>query len=356
MTRKTLPLLGALGVLALAGCEKPFDLDLRSLGSGFNTTAAAQNVAGRPAADSRGVISYPTYQVALARPGDTVRSVALRLGLDPDALARHNALSPDTTLREGELLALPTQVAAAPQSTAPATNGTVLNGGAEPLRHTVAAGETAFSVARLYDVPVQALAEWNGLSGDMAVRPGQTLLVPVAGAEIQTQPITQPGEGSPTPTPPSATQALPTASPTPVAAAATAAPLPSSEAPQTTAASAPAAARMVMPVSGAIIREYARGRNEGIDIAAAAGTPVKAADAGTVAAITENTNGAKIVVIKHAGGLLTVYVNVTDLTVSQGATVSRGQTIAKVASGEPSSLHFEVRNGLESVDPADYLP
>ena len=35
---------------------------------------------------------------------------------------------------------------------------------------------------------------------------------------------------------------------------------------------------------------------------------------------------------------------------------AQGQAMASVADGSPSFLHFEVRDGLESVDPADYLP
>ena len=52
--------------------------------------------------------------------------------------------------------------------------------GVEPVRHRVERGETAFSIARLYDVPVRTLAEWNGLGSDFSVREGQFLLIPVA--------------------------------------------------------------------------------------------------------------------------------------------------------------------------------
>ena len=111
-----------------------------------------------------------------------------------------------------------------------------------------------------------------------------------------------------------------------------------------------------MPVQGSIIRTYNRGRNEGIDIGVPAGTSVKAAAAGTIAAITQNTNGAQIIVVRHTGNILTVYVNVDDLSVAKDDRVTQGQSIAKVAAGSPSFLHFEVRDGLESVDPADFLP
>jgi len=61
-------------------------------------------------------------------------------------------------------------------------------------------------------------------------------------------------------------------------------------------------------------------------------------------------------VLKHSDGLLTVYTQMGGLTVEKNDSVSRGQTIGKVRAGSPSFLHFEVRRGLQSLDPADYLP
>ena len=68
---------------------------------------------------------------------------------------------------------------------------------------------------------------------------------------------------------------------------------------------APASAsRFAMPVSGKVIRAYVKKKNDGIDIAAAAGSSVKAAADGTVAAVTKDTTGTPIVVIRHADGIL----------------------------------------------------
>ena len=114
-------------------------------------------------------------------------------------------------------------------------------------------------------------------------------------------------------------------------------------------------ARLLTPVSGRIVRPYAKGRNDGVGIAATAGAPVRAAEAGTVAAVTRDTEGVPIVVIRHQDNLLTVYAGVEDLTVEKGDTVSRGQTFAQVRNTDPAVLHFEVREGFESVDPGAYL-
>ena len=112
---------------------------------------------------------------------------------------------------------------------------------------------------------------------------------------------------------------------------------------------------MSPPVQGSIIRAYSKGKNDGINIQAAPGTAVKAADSGTVAAITKSAEGVPIVVIRHTDNLLTVYANVTDVSVSKGDSVSKGASIAKLRSGDDAFVHFEVRKGFDSVDPSPYL-
>ena len=114
------------------------------------------------------------------------------------------------------------------------------------------------------------------------------------------------------------------------------------------------AAAMQWPVQGEIIREFSGG-NEGIGIAASVGTAVGAAADGEVAAITRDTDQVPIMVLRHPGNLLTVYANISNIQVERGDRVARGQTIADVGPGDPSFLHFEVRQGFESVDPMQYL-
>ena len=62
-----------------------------------------------------------------------------------------------------------------------------------------------------------------------------------------------------------------------------------------------------------------------------------------------------ILVIRHEGNLLTVYANIDGIAVAKGDRVKRGQAIAKVRSADPAFLHFEVRQGFDSVDPVPYL-
>ncbi len=369
----------------LAACDTPLDFDLRDLANGFDTSQSVENMPIRPRADNRGVISYPNYQVVVAQKDDSMISIAARLGLSASDLARFNGIGPDVALRSGELVALPTRVSepspatgaaqtgpiqpstvdvtaiattaldrAGPQAAAPATPTPVTApSGTEPARHKVKRGETVFSISRIYDVPVRAVADWNGLGPDLNVREGQFLLIPQAGQSApETAPAVAPGTGSETPVPPSATLPLPDETPS--------VPVPAAEVPEApdlgTTTTTDSTARLAYPVQGNIIRAYAAGRNEGIDIGVPAGTSVKAAAAGTVAAVTTDTSGVAIVVLKHDGGLLTVYTNLEGLTVAKDASVSRGQVIGKVRAGDPSFLHFEVRRGLTSADPAEFLP
>lgn len=397
-SRARLALLAGTGAMALTACgEQPLDFDLRGLGGGFSTAEAATGpLANRPRPDDRGVISYPNYQIAVARRGDTLADVANRVGADVGAVARFNGIDPGVPLRKDEIIALPTRVAEPSPATgasgtgpiqpvdittlagsaidrAPATPGVATAAlppatpaapppqtGAEPVRHRVERGETAYTIARLYGVPVKALSEWNGLGADFSIREGQFLLIPVAkqnpparsSTPAPSAEPTLPGAGSPTPTPPSA------AKPLPEDEVATPAPAPAPTKPVAnvgTPSQPPKDTAMVTPVQGTIIRGYAKGRNEGINIKSDPGTPVKAADAGTVAAITKSAEGVPIVVIRHPDNLLTVYANVTDVSVTKGDSVGRGQPIAKLRGGDDNYVHFEVRQGFDSVDPAPYL-
>ena len=122
---------------------------------------------------------------------------------------------------------------------------------------------------------------------------------------------------------------------------------------QTTAASD--TTQLAFPADGKIVRGYQKGKNDGIDIGASAGSAVKAAGNGTVAAITQDTDQVPILVIRHDGNLLTVYAGIDAIGVKKGDAVTRGQPVAKVRAGATPFLHFEVRKGFESVDPLPYL-
>lgn len=383
-------LLASVALGALAACEDGLDYDMRgSFGGGLDTSSAAQTAtAVRPRPDKRGIISYPNYQVAIARRGDTLTDVANRIDMPVADLSRYNGIRPEDNLRAGEVIALPYRVAEPSSATggsgvvtapsnvdiaalagnaiddsstaAPRVDSEPLQPapknapkgeeGFEPIRHKVKRGETAFTISRLYNVTPRALAEWNGLDSSYTIRENQILLIPPAAvpkggsaAATTAAAATAPGQGTPTPTPPSANKPLP-----PAEAAVTKPESPNLGETQTS------SARMDYPVDGSIIRPYSKGKNNGIDISAPAGSPVKASAKGKVAAITTDADNVKIVVIRHDSNLMTVYYNVDAVSTSKGANVKRGQTIAKVPSGD-NFVHFEVRKGFDSVDPMPYL-
>ena len=102
----------------------------------------------------------------------------------------------------------------------------------------------------------------------------------------------------------------------------------------------------------------ASSNHKGIDIGAAYGADIVAADGGTVLVATYSSSGGNYVIIDHGGGLCTVYMHASSLTVSAGQTVSKGQVIAKVGSTGISTgnhLHFGVSVNGVYVNPWNYL-
>ncbi len=134
-------------------------------------------------------------------------------------------------------------------------------------------------------------------------------------------------------------------------------------------APAPAAApairegRFPWPVRGRILVGYGAstngGRNDGINIAAPKGTPVRVIDGGEVAYAGNELRGyGDLILVKHPGGWISAYAHCEDVAVKKGDTVSAGQVIARVGTTggvEQPQLHFELRRGDRPVDPRDFL-
>ena len=322
--------------VVLSACE----LGLDELGNAIDRPpepgafdANGELTSARPEEDARGIIQYPTYSVAVAQRQETVADVANRIGVDANRLATYNGLTPQSELRKGEVLSIPpgaldgtsdfqndTQDAldSAPDTTP------VVQDTPEPVRHVVKQGETAFSIARIYNVSVTSLASWNGLDRDLNVRVGQRLLIPTTQLPHQ--------DDVSVPAPPKADDALPKDEP---------APKPVASGPE-----------FIKPIDGNIIRKF---DGQGIDYGAPVGTSVRASGSGTVANVLSTNGGAKIVLLRHDNNIYTVYSNVTNVALKKGNAVKQGENVGIVAGGNPPFLHFEVRKGTEAVDPAGYL-
>ena len=195
--------------------------------------------------------------------------------------------------------------------------------------HVVAPGETLEAIAKRADVPIADLLEINGLTDPADVRPGRMIFVLASPGQAPAAPVEQ-----------------------------GAAPLPALAIGGHTSLRWPLAAGRIVVGSPFGTRE---GRpHEGIDLPAPVGTPVFAAGDGRVAYAGNGIRGyGNMVVVRHAGDLLTVYAHNSVLLVAQGQPVRAGDRIALVGqSGHATGphLHFEVRAGQIPRNPMGFLP
>ena len=118
------------------------------------------------------------------------------------------------------------------------------------------------------------------------------------------------------------------------------------------------------PVRGKLLSVFGTAtggtQNDGVNIAAPAGTTVSAAEGGTVAYAGNELRGfGNLLLIKHADGWVTAYAHNAVLLVKKGQKVHRGEPIARVGSTggvAQAQLHFELRRGTKAIDPLDHLP
>ncbi len=276
------------------------------------TAPATAELAAPARALTGGLLKAVDYRI---QAGDTVYGVARRFSVPVRGVIDANALRPPYGLRVGQVLRVP-----------------------NPRRHRVQAGDTVYGVARRYGIDPSQIVSLNRIAAPYAIAPGQSLVLPAA------LPASRP-----------AAVALP-------ATAVTAAPATGSLA----AIPAPpprAGGKFLWPVQGRTIAGYGRKKNglhnDGINIAAPRGAPVRAADNGVVAYVGNELRGfGNLILVKHAGGWITAYAHNQDFLVRRGQTVTRGQPIARIGSSgnvATPQLHFEIRKGTRSVDPTRFL-
>jgi murein DD-endopeptidase MepM/ murein hydrolase activator NlpD len=281
--------------------------------------------------------------VVTVQAGETLFGLARRHKVPPRAIIEANDLKPPYRLFVNQTLTIP--------------SGT---------EHEVKPGETIYT-ADPYD-----LARVNGIRPPYALKAGEKLMIPAprvapigARQEIATRPPASvpaappsPGMAAVQPIPPPSPQPPPS----PIPSATTpAAPEPPPE--KAVDAAIGGTGRFAWPVRGRVISAYGvkeKGlRNDGINIAAPRGAPVRAAEAGTVAYAGNELRGfGNLLLIRHAGGVVTAYAHADQILVKRGDAVKRGQVVARVGNtgGVPSpQLHFEVRQGRRAVDPEQYL-
>ncbi len=116
--------------------------------------------------------------------------------------------------------------------------------------------------------------------------------------------------------------------------------------------------RLKWPTSSSrISRGYSRGHS-GLDIDGDTGDPIVAAEAGTVSFAGWSGGYGKCIIVNHGNGLKTRYAHCSSISASVGQSVSRGQVIGRVGStgnSTGSHLHFEVIIGGSTRNPMNYL-
>lgn len=190
-------------------------------------------------------------------------------------------------------------------------------------------GENLYRIGKAYDVSIEELARINGIKDPARIFSGQRLLIPGANRAVPVDTIV-PAEIV---QPDHSTNSV--------------------ESPDE---------MLIWPIAGMINSVFGprgSGFHDGIDIAASEGTPVRAVEKGEVIYSDQIRGYGNIVIIRHAGGIVSVYAHNQINLVGAGQDVEQGAVIAKVGStGRVTGphLHFEIRKHNVAQDPVRYLP
>lgn len=237
-------------------------------------------------------------------PGDTVSTIAEKFGVSIDTIRWENKLKTVTSIKPGQVLRI-----------LPVSG----------VLHKVSHGETVYTLAEKYQVSAQAMVDWpyNSFANDetFALAVGQALMVPdgIMPKEVPVAPRTYaqiPGAGQGT-------------------------------------------GQFVWPVGGRITQGYSW-YHKGIDIANKSAPDILAADSGVVVIAGWPSPWAygNRIILDHGGGTTSLYAHLSQIYVSPGQQVAKGQAIGKVGSTGRSTglhLHFEIRQNGNADNPLNYL-
>lgn len=307
--------------------------------------------------------------------GDSLERVARRLDSDVAELARINKLKKPYRLQPGQTLRGP---------------------GGSAKAYVVGRGDTLGEIARRFSVTEAELRSANGLRRGASVAPGRRLRLPAgyrdrgplttttrAPEPVAQPPVTvTPRETPPAETPPPRPQVQPPVTRPPTTE------LPDRPQPYRAPPGGVPGAPVATPqASDAQIMEMGRGRfewplrgelisgfggrgtgprNDGLNIRATAGDPVRSAAAGDVVYAGDQVPGfGNLVLVKHADGWVTAYGHLGRVDVKMQQKVTQGQQIGQAGSSggvSETQLHFEVRYApspqerARPVDPTLVLP
>lgn len=242
--------------------------------------------------------------------GDTLSLIAVKFGISNDTIRWANDLSSDT-IKPGQILKI-----------LPVTG----------VAYTVKSGDTLESVAKKFSGEAQSILDFpfNDVPDDFSLKAGQFLIIP---------------DGSPP-----ETKAPPKPKPQPQYLA---------QGPQSPAFSAPGGGQFIWPTNG-ILTQYFSWYHPAIDIANRSAPGVAASDGGTVivAGWPDSQGYGNRVVIDHGNGYTSLYAHLSNVYVSPGQTVSRGQLIGQMGSTGRSTgnhTHLEIRYKGVALNPLAIL-
>jgi murein DD-endopeptidase MepM/ murein hydrolase activator NlpD len=251
--------------------------------------------------------------------GDTPSSIAAKFNLKPETILWGNpGLSNDAgTLQVGQVL-----------------NILPVDG----VLHIVADGETLEGIRQIHNVPLADIVAFAGNhfnpNGPYRVAAGEALIVPNAtgGAEWQAPgPRVIAGQG----------RYSPSYYKGPLANTGT--------------------SQFIWPTPSKTLSQNYWAGHPAIDIPLSLGTPIVAADSGTVIfSGWDNTGYGNLIIVDHGNGYWTYYAHNSQLLVQAGDGVTQGQTISLAGStGNSTGLHLDFRirlNGTTFLNPLDFLP
>lgn len=258
-------------------------------------------------------------------------AIAQRYNLSMQDIIYVNKLSAPYGLAKGQRLSLP-----------------------PPSSYRVREDDTLYSVSRTFNVSQTQLARLNSLSAPYVVQVGQILHLP----SVRSPP--------PRPMPQRLAAAVKSSRQNAV--------IRPSEKSEAKRKMAPAAAvslrtppragsKFMWPVDGAVISSYGPKKgglhNDGVNIRAPKGAPVRAADNGTIVYAGNELKGfGNLVLVRHADRWMTAYAHMDRMLVKKGQEVRQGDSVGVVGSTgsvDTPQLHFETRRGTDALNPEIYL-
>jgi murein DD-endopeptidase MepM/ murein hydrolase activator NlpD len=242
-------------------------------------------------------------------PGDTISTIAEKFKISVSTILWENNLNAYSIIRPNDTLSI-----------LPVSG----------LNHKVAKNETLSSIAKKYEVEEEKILAINKNLDSGALQIGQTILVPGGKKSTYVAPAPKTYTGIDAikniVTPP--------------------------------ASKVESGNKMAWPTEGHRITQYYSWRHYGLDIANKVGTPLYAADSGTIELAGWGTGYGNQIVIDHGGGKKTRYAHLSKFYVGAGDKVSKGDSIGAMGStgwSTGSHLHFEVIIDGKKYNPLNYI-